>query len=96
MDDSSSDIETYLPNLSGFQLDEVAKAANSTLRRVARRVARDATLASLASFSSSNASFDEAGTPGSRIPPATPQPAEESAELQPWSAGFTSSIAPTF
>ncbi|WP_041254875.1 hypothetical protein [Frankia sp. EAN1pec] len=98
MDDSSSDIETYLPDLSVFRLDEVAATGNRTLRRVARHLAMEATRAGapLSGFSSSAAPFGETGTPESRILPAALQSAEESAEFQQPPAGFQSSLTPTF
>lgn len=94
MDDSSSDIETCLPDLSGFRLDEVAATGNHTLRRVVHRLTTGVSLARepLAGFSSSAALLDEAGTPGSRILSTTRQTAEESAESQCPLSGFNSSL----
>ncbi|MCK9930342.1 hypothetical protein MXD62_24795 [Frankia sp. Mgl5] len=95
MDDSSSDIETRLPNLGGFQLDEVATTTNRRLRQVERRVVREAaqTGLPLSGFSSSAAPFDETSIPGSRIPPSTGRSAEESAEFQQSLPGFSSTLS---
>lgn len=94
MDDSSSDIETHLPDLGAFQLDEVAMTANRTLRQVARRLAREATRTGmpLAGFSASAVQFNEADTSERPILPTTAQATEESSEFQRPPAGSASSV----
>lgn len=98
MDDSSSDIETLLPNLGAFRLDEVAATGNRTLRQVARRLAREASGAGLplAGFQSSAAVFDEAGIPGSRIARTDLHAGQDSPEFQQPPAGVSPSIPAAF
>ncbi|MEX5707358.1 MULTISPECIES: hypothetical protein [unclassified Parafrankia] len=98
MNDSSSDIETRLPDLGTFRLDEVVATANRTLRQVARRLTREASGSNppLAGFNSSATIFNETGTPGSRIPRTDLRTEEESAEIKQAPTGFSSSIAAAF
>ncbi|CAI7976060.1 conserved hypothetical protein [Frankia sp. Hr75.2] len=98
MDDSSSDIETRLPDLGVLRLDEVAATGNRTLRRVARRLAKEASRAGLphAGFQSTATEFDEAGIPGNGILRNDLQTEGESSGFQRPAAGFTSSVIAAF